>query len=286
METKVITIDDKWYPDLLKEIQAPPKKLYFRGNIELLKTRCVSVAGSRRASPEGLRAAGILGKRLAGCGITVVSGLAEGVDAEAHKGALLSGGNTIAVLANGLDRFYPVSNRGLQKEIEMKGLLISEYPDGIGPMRHFFPKRNRIISGLSEITVIAEAALKSGSLITAEAAAEQGRDVYAVTGNFAKECCAGTNRLIIDGALPLIDVNVFLRDIGAEAEEEKAPENLSSEEEMVYDTVRRFGEVTAGDIARETLIPERMVNGIITVLEIKGLVQTEMGRTFLAMGRL
>ena len=280
MKTGYIDISSALYPDLLREIPKPPKKLYYRGNIGLLKTRCAAVAGSRKASPEGLRASRILGKRLARCGITVVSGLAEGIDSEAHRGALLAGGNTIAVLANGLDQCYPPKNRRLQDEIERRGLLISEYPDGTRPRRYFFPLRNRIISGLSFVTVIAEAALKSGSLITAEDAAEQGRDVYAVAGNFTRECSAGTNRLIMDGALPIFDINEFLRDIGVDADEENVPDDLSPEELIIYDAVKRMGEAKASEISRETLIPERMVNGLVTVLEMKGLVVTELGRTF------
>ena len=283
-ETGIIYYEDDGYPENLRETAGAPKKLYFRGRADLLRTRCVSVAGSRRASPEGLRAAELIGKRLAECGITVVSGLAEGIDTAAHRGALSVGGNTIAVLANGLDRSYPASNSALQREIEQKGLLISEYPDGTTARKHFFPMRNRIISGLSDVTVIAEAALRSGSLITAEAAADQGRAVFAVPGNFTKECCAGTNHLLSDGADPIFDINQFLLDIGVDVKDSgRPPADLSDEEMLVYDTVRRMGEVSNGEIASSTLLPPRLVNGLITVLEMKGLVQTEMGKVFLSV---
>ena len=287
LNTGIIRIDDVRYPENLKNIQDPPDRLYIRGNASLFNTRCVAIAGSRRASREGLMAAELIAGRLAGCGITVVSGLAEGIDAAAHRGALDAGGNTIAVLANGLDQNYPVSNRSLQKEIENKGLLVSEYCDGVVARKHFFPRRNRIISGLSEIVVIAEAALRSGSLITAEAAIEQGREVYAVAGNFMKQCCAGTNHLIADGADYIVDVNQFLSEIGAETETGSGiPEGLSDEEARVYEVIRREGEVSPEQITQATLMPSGMVNGIITVLEIKGVVHMEMGKVFLAVERI
>ena len=287
METKIITRGSADYPELLENIPEPPQLLYYRGDIRLLNNKCVSVAGSRRASPEGIHAAEVIGKRLAECGATVVSGLAEGVDAAAHRGALSAGGHTVAVLANGMDRFYPAVNKGLQKEIESKGLLISEYDDEVPARRFHFPRRNRIISGLSDVTVIAEAALRSGSLITAEAAAEQGRAVYAVAGNFTKGCCAGTNHLISDGARPVVDVNQFLLDIGLCPPDGSAlPEGLSDEEMMIFDVVKRYGEATAEEISRETLIPPRMVNGMITVMEMKGCLQTDMGKVFLNINSL
>ena len=228
----------------------------------------------------------MIGKRLALCGITVVSGLAEGIDAAAHEGALSAGGRTIAVLANGLDQYYPSVNKAIQQRIEKEGLLISEYPDGTVSRRFYFPLRNRIISGLSEVVIIAEAALRSGSLITAEAAIEQGRRVFAVPGNFMMDCCAGTNHLIMDGAEELIDMNMFIDEMGLK---ERAPEeraDLSQDEQEVLSVVRFMGESTTDEIVKETLKPAAMVNGIITVLEIKGLVSMEMGKVFLTSGAL
>ena len=287
METKIITRGSADYPELLANIPEPPQLLYYRGDIRILSNKCVSVAGSRRASPEGICAAEVIGKRLAECGATVVSGLAEGADAAAHRGALSAGGHTVAVLANGMDRYYPAVNKDLQREIEANGLLITEYDDSIPAKRFHFPRRNRIISGLSEVTVITEAALRSGSLITAEAAAEQGRAVYAVAGNFTKECCAGTNHLIADGARPIVDVNQFLLDIGLCPPDGTAlPDDLSDEETMIYDVVRRYGEATTDEISRETLIPPRIANGIITVMEMKGYLRTDMGKVFLNINSL
>ena len=284
MDTGILTIDDSRYPPLLREIPSPPNKLYYRGNVSLLNTRCIAIAGSRRASASGMRAAELIGRRIAEAGITVVSGLAEGIDTAAHRGALLAGGNTIAVLANGLDRTYPASNRELQRDIERKGLLISEYPDGLMAKKYFFPKRNRIISGLSDITVIAEAALRSGSLITAEAAIEQGREVYAVAGNFTLACCAGTNHLISEGANAIYDINVFLQEIGALVPGKAGVDvKLSDDESIIYEEVRREGETTTDMIVKNTLIPANVVNSIVTVLELKGLVYTEVGKIFISI---
>ena len=286
MITSYIDRNNDRYPELLKQISDPPEGLYTRGDTTLLNTRCFAVVGSRKASRAGLLAAEMIGKRLAECGITVVSGLAEGIDSAAHKGALSAGGATIAVLANGLDIVYPAVNREIQKEIAQKGLLISEYPDGTAAQRFCFPLRNRIISGISETVIVAEAALRSGSLITAEAAAEQGRRVFAVPGNFMLDCCAGTNHLITDGAEELIDVNLFLEDMGLNAAVEKEISDLSEDERKVLSIIRRRGETTTDEIIMETLMPAGAVNGIITVLEIKGLVSMEMGKVFPRVGAL
>lgn len=284
METKIIEKSDASYPALLREISSAPGKLYVRGNTDLLNTRCAAIAGSRRSSAAGMHAAELIAKRLADAGITIVSGLAEGVDTAAHRGALAAGGNTIAVLANGLDKTYPASNRKLQREIEEKGLLVSEYPDGLPAKKYFFPKRNRIISGISEFTVIAEAAIRSGSLITAEAAIEQGREVYSVAGNFTLACSAGTNHLIAEGAEPIYDINLFLEDVGAKCTGAAGTDvKLSDEEAVIYDAVKREGEATTDMLVRDTLIPAGEVNGIVTVLELKGLVYTELGKIFLTV---
>lgn len=286
MYTAAIEKNDKRYPEMLRQISDPPEKLYFRGDPGLLSNRCFAVVGSRKATRPGLLAAEMIGRRLAQSGITVVSGLAEGVDSAAHKGALSAGGRTIAVLANGLDQYYPAVNRDVQKEIESKGLVISEYPDGTRSQRFFFPLRNRIISGLSEVVIIAEAALRSGSLITAEAAIEQGRRVFAVPGNFMIKQCAGTNRLIVDGAEELIDINLFLEETGLAGSYREAAPDLSPDENEVFNVIRMMGETTTDEIVMRTLKPANLVNSIITVLEIKGLVSTEMGKVFPSVGAL
>ena len=165
------------YPALLKEIKNPPRELFFLGNVEILKSRCLAVVGSRRTTSYGRNTAVRLAKRAAEAGITIVSGMARGIDTCAHRGALDAGGSTIAVLGCGVDICYPAENRQLKEEIENRGLVISEYPPQTAPQKYYFPQRNRIISGLSELTAVVQAGSRSGALITAELAAEQGREV-------------------------------------------------------------------------------------------------------------
>lgn len=284
METRSITIDSSEYPDLLKEIQDPPERIWYRGNIGLLKRRCVSVVGSRKSTLAGERAAEALSERLSESGITIVSGLAQGIDAASHKGGLSGKGSTIAVVANGPDMYYPAVNRNLQKEIENKGLVISEYSDGVVARKHYFPVRNRIISALSEAVVVVEAEVRSGSIITAEAAIEQGREVYAVPGNFTFRSSSGTNHLILDGARPVLDLNTFLREMGIDDNEGRLPlDKLSEREREVYEAISGKGEVTVPEICFEIKRDPGEVTGIVTILEMKGFVETSMGKVFASM---
>ena len=213
MDIKKLTIDEPAYPALLKQIKDPPKELYYAGDVSLLSTRCVAIVGSRKFTTYGRRIAGRIAGRLAACGVTVVSGMAIGIDGIGHRSALEAGGRTIAVLGNGLDVMYPAANRELKADILRRGLLISEYPPGMKGTKYTFPQRNRIISGLSEATVIVEAGLNSGSLITACLAEEQGRPVYGVPGNIDAVTSHGVNMLIRDGAVPLVDVDDLLQDL-------------------------------------------------------------------------
>ena len=186
------------YPALLRHIDSAPPLIYIKGNAELLRRETIAIVGSRNASANGKRLARIFATDLAGAGFTIVSGLARGIDTAAHEAALAKG--TVAVLANGIDIVYPPENAGLQKAIGQDGLLISEMPPGSEPREKSFPRRNRIISGLSHAVIIVEAALRSGSLITARFANEQGREVFAVPGSPFDPRAEGTNRLISDGA--------------------------------------------------------------------------------------
>ena len=200
MDIKKLTIDEPAYPALLKQIKDPPKELYYAGDVSLLSTRCVAIVGSRKFTAYGRRIAGRIAGRLAACGVTVVSGMAIGIDGIGHRSALEAGGRTIAVLGNGLDVMYPAANRELKADILRRGLLISEYPPGMKGTKYTFPQRNRIISGLSVGVLVVEAPETSGSLITAARAAEQGRDVFAVPGNIDAVTFRGSNLLIRDGA--------------------------------------------------------------------------------------
>tara|TARA_R110002049_G_scaffold252264_1_gene427048 strand:+ start:180221 stop:181309 length:1089 start_codon:yes stop_codon:yes gene_type:complete len=198
----IVLLPHKHYPELLRQIYLPPPILYAIGNVSLLNTQpCIAMVGGRKASTQGRSVAYKLSSQLASTGISVVSGLARGIDREAHLGALNSdNGHTIAVLANGLDDIYPREHRSLALEIASEGLLLSEFPPHTKPLPQHFPRRNRIISGLSQGTVVIEAAVKSGSLITARYALEQGREVFAVPGPINNPLNHGCHNLIQQGA--------------------------------------------------------------------------------------
>ncbi|MFO7636232.1 MAG: DNA-processing protein DprA [Clostridia bacterium] len=214
-EDSFLTIPDSFYPAALGAIFDPPPVLFYDGTPVF--RRCVAVVGSRNPSGYGLRAAYDISKTLAESGYTVVSGLAKGIDARAHQGALAGHGFTIAVLGNGTDICYPRENADLMDVIRKKGCLLSEYPRGTRPARHHFPARNRIISGLCMCTVVIEAGEKSGSLITAEFAMEQGREVYALPHGIYGES-RGTLKLLKDGCGLILSAQEF-------AEEMKGVEN-------------------------------------------------------------
>ena len=211
-----VSILDDEYPSLLKEIIDPPLALFYRGDLSVLKKPLVAVVGSRRASPYGSNAAGHLARELAGVGVVIVSGLARGIDAAAHSAALAGGGTTVAVFGTGIDIVYPRSHRRLVRSIEQQGLVLTEFPPGTPPLAANFPIRNRVISGICHGTVIVEATGRSGSLITARMAAEQGREVFAVPGPIFSRGSEGTHRLIQYGAKLVHDVNDILEELPGE----------------------------------------------------------------------
>ncbi len=196
---KLVTLLDDDYPVLLKEISDPPPYLYLKGKLPAAKT-AIAIVGSRRASDYGLSVTAKFARELAEQGVTIVSGLAMGVDAAAHKGALQVSGATVGVLGCGIDLVYPAENRQLYRQMEEKAAIVSEFPPGTQPDASNFPRRNRIISGMSRGVLVVEAAEKSGSLITARFALEQGREVFAVPGNINFRASRGTNSLIKQGA--------------------------------------------------------------------------------------
>ena len=196
----LVTLADTTYPRLLLEIADPPPVLYARGRVELLQRPCLAVVGSRNATAQGVANAEAFAKSLSESGLTIVSGLALGIDAAAHRGGLAGPGSTIAVLGTGIDVVYPRSNATLTGEIEQRGLLLSEFPLGTGALATNFPRRNRLISGLAQGCLVVEAALASGSLITARSATEQGREVFAVPGSIHSPVAKGCHALIKSGA--------------------------------------------------------------------------------------
>lgn len=197
----IISIYDKQYPQILRNIYDPPVSIYIKGNKEILNTNCIAVVGCRDATNYGKNVGIELAYNISKCKISIVSGLAKGIDAVAHKGAILAGEKTIAILGNGLDMVYPTENLQLANEIlKSGGAIVSEYPLGEKPNKRNFPERNRIVSGMSKGIVVVEAKEKSGTLITVDFALEQGRDVFVVPGDINKENSVGTNRLIKQGA--------------------------------------------------------------------------------------
>lgn len=285
-----INMESDEYPDSLREIQGSPRELYCIGDISLLKTPCAAIVGSRRYTIYGRQTALMIGKMLAGRGITVVSGMAKGIDSFAHQGALSKQeGKTIAVLGTAIGKPYPASNAALMEEIEEKGLVISEYPPDFPGSQYGFPARNRIISGLSKSVIVVEAGLKSGSLITAQIAGDQGKTVFAVPGNINSQFSIGTNLLIRDGAYPLVVVDDVIREMGVQSlnrgtfgeDEEGFPVEMDDDEKKLYSEIRQEQGISPDALSEKVELPISKINGILTVMEIKGAIMMCSGRIFL-----
>ena len=280
-DIKIITKDSPGYPKHLKNIQDPPEKLYCIGNLDLIRTPLIAMVGTRRASPYGKWAAYEIAKKIAACGIPIVSGMASGIDTKSHRGCLDKGTGTVAVLGTGIDVPFPESNRGLYEEIAVKGLILSEYKPGEAGFPQNFPRRNRIISGLSSKVIVVEGAYKSGSMITARLALEQGREVYAVPGNINQPGSMGVNRLIQDGAFPITDMNEVLDTLGISGGQVKmAIANASKEELLMMDLVRHNPGITTDEIAEQTKETASKVLAMAMGLELKGLLRSEGKRLF------
>jgi DNA processing protein len=213
----VITLGDPRYPQRLREIFDPPIVLFARGRVELLESLAVAVVGTRRPTPYGLAVAERLAGDLAHAGLTIVSGMARGIDTAAHKGSLAAGGDTVAVLGCGVDVVYPAENRKLAAELAVKGLIVSEFPMGATAFPQNFPIRNRIISGISLGVLVVEGAQYSGSAITAKLAMDQGREVFAIPGNITNKLAWGPNLLIKQGAKLVQDWNDVVSELPAES---------------------------------------------------------------------
>lgn len=252
------------YPRLLAEISDPPNCLWTRGDRTVFTRIAVAVIGARAASPEGLTAAREIACDLARAGVVVVSGLARGIDAAAHRGALDGGGKTIAVLGTGIDRVYPAENDHLAEEIAANGLLLTEFPPGTPPVDFHFPRRNRIISGLSKAVVVVEAREKSGSLITARLAADQGRDVMAVPGTVVGGRNRGANALLRDGAKLVESAVDILQELGLESASALGASAKQSPEVV---------EFTVDQVAAEMKIPPGEALARLLEWELTGEVQ-------------
>lgn len=206
--------DDPRYPAALRAIVDPPRRLYVRGRVEDGDRVAVAIVGARRASPYGVAAAEYLGRELGRCGVTVISGLARGIDAAAHRGALAGGGRTIAILGCGVDVVYPPEHRRLTAQVIEAGAVVSEFPPGTPPLPHHFPRRNRLISGLSLGVVVVEGRDRSGALLTVDSALEQGKEVFAVPGSVFDETSRMPHRLLQQGAKLVARVEDVLDEFG------------------------------------------------------------------------
>ena len=309
---RILTIQDAEYPGRLQNIYDPPCLLYVKGRLPAIdETAAVAVVGTRDCTPYGVACAEKLGYGLASGGAVVVSGLAKGIDAAASRGALRAGGVTVGVVGNGLDVHYPYESRYLYEDIAAAGALLSEYPPGTEPAGNHFPARNRIISGLSLATLVVEAPERSGALITAETALEQGRDVFAVPGPIDAPASVGCNRLIRDGAGLVSDAWDILREyagrfpeklkqdeareqpavLGYQARQKAEPKpvppsldlNKSSLTDDQLNLLRAMSDeepALVDDLIEQTGIPTRRVLSALTLLEMEQLVTQHSGKRY------
>ena len=272
----VYTWDSSDYPVNLRNIDQPPPVIYARGRLTSQDEWAVALVGTRRASAYGREVAQVLATELAHNGITVVSGLALGIDTVAHRATVEAGGRTLAILGSGIDQLYPPQNRGLAEAIAGQGALLSDYPVGTRPEAGNFPPRNRIISGLSRGVVIVEASDKSGALITARFAAEQGREVFAVPGSILHPGSAGCNALIRDGATPLLSVDELLEALNLTQLTEKIDVRQSvpaDPQEQKILTWLSAQPCHIDDVVRASALEPAQVSSLLAVMELKGLVR-------------
>ncbi|GAB5602771.1 DNA-processing protein DprA [Thermus sp. FJN-A] len=267
---RLLGLWEEGFPEGLRRLPQPPTHLYLKGELPE-EGRAVALVGTRRAAPWALAFARRLARELSEAGLWVVSGLARGIDREAHLGALEGGGRTLGVLGSALDRLYPPEHRALAERMD----LLSEFPFGTEPKPEFFPRRNRLIAGLSRAVVVVEAPLESGALITARHALELGKEVLAVPGRPSDENSKGANRLIQDGAYPVLSADDVLSYLGLDQRPKEAPA-LSEEEGRVY-AFLQGKEALPEDLAAALGLPPEKVLSLLTLLELKGLVRALPG---------
>jgi DNA processing protein len=273
---QVITRLDENYPRLLKEIDQPPPVLYIKGSFTLKDDWAVAIVGTRRVTSYGRQVASEVANQLARQGVTIVSGLARGVDSIAHDAAIRAGGRTIAVLGCGVDRVYPPEHRSLAEKVISQGALISDYPPGTPPDSANFPPRNRIISGLSRATIVVEAGETSGALITATFSIEQGRDVFAVPGGIYSVQSKGTNFLIQQGARPLLNIGEIFEALNFERiGEQRAARSYLPESETEAHLLKILGRepIYIDEIKSQTGLPIDIVSATLAMMELKGIVR-------------
>jgi DNA processing protein len=278
---QTLAISDERYPSLLRTIHDPPPLLYVRGDLQLLQQPQIAVVGSRRASPAGLRLAESLSGQLVAAGLHICSGMALGIDGAAHRGALGAGGKSIAVMATGIEQLYPARHRRLAGELLQAGCLVTEFPPGTPPRRPNFPQRNRIISGLSLGVLVVEAALPSGSLITAGTALEQGREVFALPWSMLHEGGAGCLRLLRDGAKMVQGIEDILEELGPlytlQQDLFSPPAQSAGQQEdpvtsSVLDMVG-YEAITADELIQRSPLPVARVLADLSALELAGRIE-------------
>ena len=271
----IIQPGDPAYPAALSELHDPPPCLYHLGQLELLGPPAVAIVGTRRATPYGERVTRELAAALARAGMVVVSGLARGIDAIAHRAALEAGGHTIAVLGTGVDVAYPAAHRGLQAEIAVRGLLLSEEAPGSRATTSSFPKRNRIIAAIARATIIVEAPLKSGALITADHATDLARIVAAVPGPIDSPQSAGSNLLLRDGAQVVASVDDALALMGLPSTQRVTPDLHTAAERQIWETLAH-GPSNLETLAALSGLPARDCMAAVTTLELRGAVVCDL----------
>jgi DNA processing protein len=287
---KILTLDDKDYPENLKNIYDPPIVLYVKGELKEEDKLAIGIVGSRRASFYGLTKAEEFAFALADKGFTIVSGMARGIDSSSHRGALKRGGRTIAVIGSGFQCIYPPENQKLAEEISRSGAVISEFPIDTLPLKQNFPRRNRIISGLSLGLLVVEAARNSGALITADFALEQGRDVFALPGKVDSHTSFGTNELIKQGAKLVSCVDDILEELNmpiskvsrTEEKPQEAPKlSLNhTEENLVYGLISSQS-IQLDELVEKTNLDIPHISGILLKLQMKRLVKQLPGKQFI-----
>ena len=283
----VLTWESSDYPDMLREIPAAPPVLFVRGRLEPVDRWAVAVVGTRRLTAYGRQVTSDLVAGLVGNGITVVSGLARGIDAVAHRAALEHGGRTIAVLACGIDRVYPPEHRDLAREIVAeRGALVTDYPFGSKPDSNHFTARDRLISSLALGAVVVEAGENSGALITSRFALEQNREVFAVPGNIHSPVSLGTNRLIQQGGKLVLRVEDILEELNLRMVAEQAVAKVilpETAEEAALLSHLSSHPVHVDELGRQTGMPISMISSTLTVMELKGMVQAVGGMNYVRM---
>jgi DNA processing protein len=283
---QTITLEDPEYPRRLKEIDQPPPVIYMKGALSSQDEWTVAIVGTRNVTNYGRQVTEELAGSLASNGVTVVSGMARGIDAVAHQAALNAGGRTIAILGSGVDRIYPPEHRRLAERIQEHGALLSDYAPGTPPEASNFPPRNRIISGLSMAVVVVEAGVTSGALITASFAVDQGREVFAVPGSIKAPQSQGTNRLIQQGARPMLDVQEVLESLNlTRVIEHRAARVILPADATEANLYEILGHepVHVDDIRAQAGLPIDQVSATLALMELKGMVRHVGGMHYVAV---